>query len=129
ELARRDGVRYVRFDVASMLERLREATAHRASVWQGVHARTADWIAPAVRAFAPELEAALLREASANDPREIGTLVLFHPANAARLETLAEHFPAAKLLFVVRDGAASERNEAAQAPAKILQRAVEWARS
>lgn len=103
QLARCEGVRAVRFHVSALLERLREATQFRASVWQGVHAKASQWVDPAVRRLAPELAAAL---ASGAD-----VLVNAHVDNARHVELLADALPEAHFVFVAHAGRDDARAE------------------
>ncbi len=114
ELCARDDTRELDFRFASFLQRLREAAQHRATVWQGVSARAADWIDPAVRRLAASLAPSLGGGARWSiDARA---------ENAQELEWLADMLPRARFVLLVRDG------RFAPTPVTTPQAALEWAR-
>ena len=88
-----DKVELVEFHLAAMLARVREATFHRATIWQGVDAQPVKWIDPAVRALAPLVEDGIGGAAALqlNVPTD----------NARRLEQLACALPEAVFLALV----------------------------
>lgn len=92
ELAHREGVRAARFELATMLLRLREATRSRATIWQGVEAGPVEWIDPAVRRFAPDIVQLL--------GQGLPTLVLAHPDHGRHLELLEAALPDARFVIV-----------------------------
>jgi hypothetical protein len=118
EIARVSGVRRVRFRISALSNRLREATRHRATTWQGVAARAPDWIEPALRRFLPEL----VDELSAG----ADVALLSDPDLAPRFREIAELLPEARLVAVVCDGASLE--DAPAHPAEGLDRARAWSR-
>lgn len=92
ELARRPGVARAHFELAAMVERIREATVHRATIWQGVGAGRVEWVEPALRRFAPDIVNLLGQGAR--------DLVLAHADCARRLELLEAALPDAQFILV-----------------------------
>ncbi len=114
ELSARDEVRALDFGFASYLQRLREATQHRATVWQGVGARPAEWIDPALRRVADVTAHALTQGARWSVDARVD--------NACEFELLGDALPQARFVLLVRDG------RFAPAPVETPQAALDWAR-
>lgn len=110
-LEARGVVSTVGFDLGSLCERLREATQHRAQVWQGVGARSVAWIEPALAQFARLLVEALAhralhaRSATGSARSALGAaLALWSPRASEHALQLSRWLPNAKWIAVVADG-------------------------
>lgn len=119
ELSARDDVQRIDFGFAPFLQRLREATQHRATVWQGVGARPADWIDPALRRLADATAQALTPGARWSVDARVD--------NACELELLGGALPHARFVLLVRDGRFAPA--AVDTPQAALDWAREWARA
>ncbi len=127
-LEARGVVSAVGFDVGSMLERLREATQHRAQVWQGVGAQPARWIEPALERFARlflEVFAQRALQVRGGESQARGAagsvLALWSPRTAAHALQLSRWLPNARWLAVVADGTKARASDEAAG--------FEWAQS
>lgn len=119
ELCTREHTRQLDFCFPSFLQRLREATQHRATVWQGVDARPADWIEPALQRLAEATALALTR----GD----GWCIDARPDNAWELEWLSRTLPDAHFVLLVRAGRLAPAS--VSTPLAALDWAREWARA
>jgi hypothetical protein len=111
----------IAFDLGSMFERLREATQHRAQVWQGVGARPAEWIDPALARFAPLLVEALAQRARQARGAADAVVAFGSPKTSAHALQLARLLPKARWLALVADGTRARASDEASG--------FEWAQS
>jgi len=118
-LCAREHTRALDFCFPSFLQRMREASQHRATVWLGVNARPAEWIEPALQRLADAAAQALTPGACWSfDAR---------PDNASELEWLSEMLPQARFVLLARDGKLAPTT--VTTPLGALDWAREWARA
>jgi len=94
----------VGYDLWSMLQRLRDGTQHRAMAWQGVHAKPADWIDPAVARLAQVfLEAFAMRVRQARSNPD-ALLAVWSPNVGPHCEELAGMLPGVRWIHLLESG-------------------------
>lgn len=103
-LAQRGAVIPMGFDLWSMLERLREGTQHRAQVWQGVGAKPAEWIDPAVAHLAQVFVETLAKRVRLARNAPDSFVALWSPNAAPHAVELSRMLPAVRWLSLLSDG-------------------------